>query len=40
LYLDLTEEDAGQGMKQLGAEDWFIDVILELFHSLFASTKI
>jgi uncharacterized protein YbjT (DUF2867 family) len=30
-YRDVTEEDARKGMKQLGADDWFIDVILELF---------
>ena len=30
-YLDVTEEDARKGMKQLGADDWFIDVMLELF---------
>jgi len=30
-YKDVTEEDARKGMKQLGADDWFIDVMLELF---------
>ena len=30
-YVDVTEEDAGKGMKQMGADDWFIDVMLELF---------
>ena len=30
-YVDVTEEDAKKGMKQLGADDWFIDVMLELF---------
>jgi uncharacterized protein YbjT (DUF2867 family) len=30
-YIDVTEEDARKGMKRLGADDWFIDVMLELF---------
>jgi uncharacterized protein YbjT (DUF2867 family) len=30
-YVDITEEDARKGMKQTGADDWFIDVMLELF---------
>ena len=30
-YVDVTEEDARKGMKQMGADDWFIDIILELF---------
>lgn len=30
-YRDVTEEDARKEMKRLGAEDWFIDVMLELF---------
>ena len=30
-YVDVTEEDARKGMKQMGADDWFIDVMLELF---------
>lgn len=30
-YRDVTEEDARKGMKQLGADDWFIDAMLELF---------
>jgi uncharacterized protein YbjT (DUF2867 family) len=31
LYIDVTEEYARKAMKQLDADDWFIDVILELF---------
>ena len=27
----ISEEDARKEMKQMGADDWFIDVILELF---------
>jgi uncharacterized protein YbjT (DUF2867 family) len=30
-YVDVTEEDARKGMKQMGADDCFIDVMLELF---------
>ena len=30
-YVDVTEEDARKGMKQMGADDWFIGVMLELF---------
>jgi uncharacterized protein YbjT (DUF2867 family) len=30
-YIDVTEEDARKGMKQMGADDWFIDIMLELF---------
>jgi uncharacterized protein YbjT (DUF2867 family) len=30
-YIDITEEHARKGMKQTGADDWFIDVMLELF---------
>jgi uncharacterized protein YbjT (DUF2867 family) len=30
-YRDITEEDARKGMKQMGADDWFVDVMLELF---------
>jgi uncharacterized protein YbjT (DUF2867 family) len=30
-YIDVTEEDARKGMEQLGADDWFMDVMLELF---------
>lgn len=30
-YIDVTEEDARKAMKQIGADDWFIDVMLELF---------
>ena len=27
----ISEEDARKEMKQIGADDWFIDVMLELF---------
>jgi uncharacterized protein YbjT (DUF2867 family) len=30
-YIDVTEEDARKGMKQMGADDWSIDIMLELF---------
>lgn len=30
-YIDIAEEDARKGMKQMGMEGWFIDVLLELF---------
>jgi uncharacterized protein YbjT (DUF2867 family) len=30
-YIDVTEEDARKAMKQLGADGWSIDVMLELF---------
>ena len=30
-YVDVTEEDARKGMKQMGADDWYIDAMLELF---------
>ena len=30
-YLDITEEDARRGMKQIGMGDWFIDTMIELF---------
>lgn len=30
-YIDITEEDARKVMKQMGADDCFIDVMLELF---------
>lgn len=30
-YVDVTEEDARKGLKQMCADDWFIDVMLELF---------
>jgi uncharacterized protein YbjT (DUF2867 family) len=30
-YVNITEEDARQGMKQIGMGDWFIDIMMELF---------
>lgn len=30
-YIDVTEENTRKGMKQQGADDWFIDAMLELF---------
>lgn len=30
-YVNITEEDARKGMKQIGMGDWFIDIMVELF---------
>jgi uncharacterized protein YbjT (DUF2867 family) len=30
-YIDVTEEDARKGMKQMGADDWLVNIVLELF---------
>ncbi|MDQ6864544.1 MAG: SDR family oxidoreductase [Thermoproteota archaeon] len=30
-YIDIPEEDARKGMKQIGMEDWLIDAIMEFF---------
>lgn len=30
-YVNITEEDARKGMKQIGMSDWFIDIMMELF---------
>jgi uncharacterized protein YbjT (DUF2867 family) len=30
-YVNITEEDARNGMKQIGMGDWFIDIMMELF---------
>src|SRR5918994_182359 len=30
-YVNITEEDARKGMKQIGMSDWFIDIMVELF---------
>jgi uncharacterized protein YbjT (DUF2867 family) len=30
-YVNITEEDARKGMKQIGMGDWFIDIMIELF---------
>jgi uncharacterized protein YbjT (DUF2867 family) len=30
-YVDITEEDARKGMKQIGMGNWFIDIMVELF---------
>jgi uncharacterized protein YbjT (DUF2867 family) len=29
-YVNITEEDARKGMKQIGMGDWFIDIMIEL----------
>jgi len=33
-YVNITEEDARKGMKQIGMTDWFIDIMLELFRTI------
>jgi hypothetical protein len=30
-YVKITEEDARKGMKEIGMDEWFIDVMMELF---------
>jgi uncharacterized protein YbjT (DUF2867 family) len=30
-YVDISEDDARKGMKQIGADDWSIDIMIELF---------
>jgi uncharacterized protein YbjT (DUF2867 family) len=30
-YVNVTEEDARKGMKQVGMDEWFIDIMMELF---------
>jgi uncharacterized protein YbjT (DUF2867 family) len=30
-YMNITEEDARKGMKQIGMGDWFIEIMMELF---------
>jgi uncharacterized protein YbjT (DUF2867 family) len=30
-YTDILEEDARKGMKEIGMDDWFIDVMMESY---------
>lgn len=30
-YIDITEDDARTGMKQIGMDEWFINIMIELF---------
>lgn len=30
-YIDITEDDARKGMKQIGMDEWFINIMIELF---------
>jgi uncharacterized protein YbjT (DUF2867 family) len=30
-YVNISEEDARKGMKQIGTDDWYIDIMMELF---------
>jgi uncharacterized protein YbjT (DUF2867 family) len=30
-YVDITEDDAREGMKQIGADNWTIEIMMELF---------
>jgi uncharacterized protein YbjT (DUF2867 family) len=36
-YVNITEEDARRGMKQIGMGDWFIDIMIELFRIIRAA---
>jgi uncharacterized protein YbjT (DUF2867 family) len=33
-YIDITEEDARKGMKEMGMEDWLADAMVEQFYSI------
>jgi uncharacterized protein YbjT (DUF2867 family) len=35
-YIDIPEEDARKGMKQIGIEDWLIDALMEGFNYIIA----
>jgi uncharacterized protein YbjT (DUF2867 family) len=34
VYVNITEEDAREGLKEMGMENWLIDAIMEGFHSI------
>jgi hypothetical protein len=31
IYIDISEDDTRKGMKQIGVDNWSIDIMLELF---------
>jgi uncharacterized protein YbjT (DUF2867 family) len=33
-YVDITEDIAKKGLKQIGMDDWFIDIMIELFRTI------
>ena len=33
-YIDITEDTAREGLKQIGMDDWFINIMIELFRTI------
>ena len=33
-YIDITEDTARKGLKQIGMDDWFINIMIELFRTI------
>jgi hypothetical protein len=33
-YIDITEDTTREGLKQIGMDDWFINLMMELFRTI------